>query len=346
MNLKNIFASKNKLTIHDWYLPVQFFGVLLGIFLFIFYYPNTVSNKQGNVFEIPQGSSFARVSSILYQEGIVPNKFNFRLAAFLYGAESKLRAGRYEIPSGLNYFELLDYLVKGGHDEQKLITIPEGIWQNNLAKLLKEKLGVDSSSFMALSNNRNFLDSLGIKSKTLEGYLLPETYYFYTNSNAREIINKLFIEMNGCFGEVVNKRLEELKMSKNEILTLASIIEAESNIAKEYKRISGVYHNRLKKWMRLEADPTIQYLKRYQKHNRILYKDLEIDSPFNTYKNYGLPPAPINNPGKDAIEAALFPEENDYYYFVADGTGSHLFARTYKEHLKNVELYREWRESQ
>lgn len=346
MNLKNILTSKNKLTVQDWYLPAKFFGVLLGVFLFIFYSPNTGSEYEKIIFEVPRGSSFSQVSSVLHTEEIIPNQFNFRLAAFLYGAESNLKAGRYEIPSGLNYFELLDYLIAGGHEEQKLITIPEGIWQHNLAKLLHQKLGVDSTKFMKLSSNRHYLDSLGIQSSTLEGYLLPETYYFYTNSTVKEIIQKLSNEMDKYFDEDVNHRLEELDMSRNQLLTLASIIEAESNISSEYKRISGVYHNRLKKWMRLEADPTIQYLKRHKKHNRVLYKDLEIDSPYNTYKNYGLPPTPINNPGKEAIEAALFPEEHDLYYFVADGTGAHLFAKTYREHLKNVEHYRKWRQSQ
>ena len=345
MNFRNIIDKNKNITIRDWYLPAKVFGALLGIFLFIFFFPNPGDGSE-IVFEIPRGSTFRQVSKVLYEEGIIPNEFNFKLAAFLYGSENKLKAGRYRIPSGLNYFELIDFLLKGGHDEQVLVTIPEGIWQHDLAGLLNSKLNVDSSAFMKLSQNKYFLAELGINSKSIEGYLLPETYYFYKNSKSEEVLKKLVHEMDKVFTPAVEERLKELKRNKHEILTLASIIEGESNISSEYKRISGVYHNRLKKWMPLEADPTIQYLKRNSKHNKILYKDLEIDSPYNTYKNYGLPPTPINNPGIEAINAALYPEQNDFLFFVADGTGAHKFSKTYKEHLKNVEEYRKWRSNQ
>jgi UPF0755 protein len=152
-------------------------------------------------------------------------------------------------------------------------------------------------------------------------------------------------EMN-LFLEKYRGRIEELDMSDNEVLTLASIIEGESNIVEEFAKISGVYHNRLKIGMALQADPTIQYLVRNKRKNKIYFKDLEIDSKYNTYKYAGLPPSPINNPGKDAIFAALYPEENNYYYFVADGTGGHIFAKNYAEHQKNVNEYRKWRRSQ
>ena len=134
-------------------------------------------------------------------------------------------------------------------------------------------------------------------------------------------------------------------MDKNKILTMASIIDGESNLVNEFKRISGVYHNRIKKGWKLQADPTVQYLVRQKrkKVNRIFYKDLEIDSKYNTYKYYGLPPTPINNPGKEAILAALYPEKHDYYFFVADGNGGHHFAKNHKEHQINVNRYRTWR---
>jgi len=135
-------------------------------------------------------------------------------------------------------------------------------------------------------------------------------------------------------------------MTKHEILTLASIVEAESNIFSEYKTISGVYHNRLEKGIALQADPTVQYLIRERKNKKVYLKDLEINSKFNTYKFPGLPPAPINNPGKDAIMAALYPENNKYLYFVADGTGRHNFSETFTEHSQNVLRYRQWRNNQ
>ena len=137
----------------------------------------------------------------------------------------------------------------------------------------------------------------------------------------------------------------EIGFTTHEILTLASIIEGETNIIEEMPRISGVYHNRLRRGMKLQADPTIQYLIPGE-WRRVLFKDLEIDSPYNTYKYKGLPPGPINNPGKDAILAALYPEQNKYLYFVADGKGGHSFSKTFNEHSRKVIQYRKWVRSQ
>jgi len=143
----------------------------------------------------------------------------------------------------------------------------------------------------------------------------------------------------------LKRRATELGYSTHEILTLASIIKGETNGVDEMKRISGVYHNRLKRGMKLQADPTVQYLLP-DGWRRLLYEDLEIDSPYNTYKYAGLPPGPINNPGKNAILAALYPENNKYFYFVADGKGGHKFGKTHREHIRNVREYRRWIKSQ
>jgi len=271
-----------------------------------------------------------------------------QIAAFLYGAERKIKAGKYSIPNGQNYFQLIELLIEGVGEAQTLVTIPEGIWQHDLAKLLHEKMHIDAKKFMALSRDKKYLKSLGIKANNLEGYLLPNTYYFYDGSTSDDIIRKLKRAMDKIFERPdVIKAMKKMKMNKHQILTMASIIDGESNKSSEYKRIAGVYYNRLKRGMRLQADPTVQYLKRDRRSkNKVYYKDLEIDSPYNTYKYAGLPPGPINNPGEDAVLAAVFPEHHKYYYFVADGTGGHKFARSSKEHQRNVIAYRKWRSSQ
>ncbi|OGU56575.1 MAG: hypothetical protein A2V66_14410 [Ignavibacteria bacterium RBG_13_36_8] len=333
----------SKLTKKEYYLPVGFFILIALIGAYIFFTPNYYDEEEPVKLEIPKGYSLARVIDTLYVKNIIPNKTSIRIAAFLFGAETKIKAGRYKIPNGLSYIQLIDLLLEGQSDEQELVTIPEGIWQKNLAGLLKNVVYVDSLEFVKLSSNKQFIKSLGLSVNNLEGYLLPETYYLYKNSNAEEIIRKLKSEMDKIFVDSVETRMSELKMTRHQILTIASIIDGESNIVSEYKRISGVYHNRLKKGMKLQADPTIQYLIRDRKHNKILYKDLEINSRYNTYMYYGLPPTPINNPGKDAIYAALYPEKHDYYYFVADGDGGHVFSKTFAQHLRNVEKYRQWR---
>ncbi len=324
------------------------FGFFLGILIFTFYFPNYYEGDGPVKFEIKQGATLNQVIDQLYSEGIIPSKTNMKIAALISGSERKLKAGFYEIPNGVSYLKLLEILTEGQPIPQKLVTIQEGIWQEKLAELLQDKIGINAEKFMALSKDKKFIKSLGLNVNYLEGYLLPETYYFFVGSTEKDIIKKLSNEMQKFLSKPEYiERMKELKMTEHQILTMASIIDGESNNVDEFRRIAGVYYNRLRKGMLLQADPTIQYIVRHRrkKVNKIYYKDLEIDSPFNTYKYPGLPPAPINNPGKDAIRAALYPEQHDYYYFVADGNGGHVFSRTHSQHLRNVRRYRAWRNS-
>ncbi len=347
-NIVTVEKQRMSLNKNDILLIAAFFGLLFGWMLYFFFGPNYYSGDSPKVLKVEKGVSFGTVIDSLYEERIIPNKFGMRLAAFIYGAEDNIKAGKYLIPNGLSYMDILDLLIKGAPSEQKLVTIPEGIWQENLASLLQQELSLDSAKIMRLSRDPKFLRSLGIRANYLQGYLLPNTYYFFLDMSEEDVLRKLKREMDKIFArEDVQRQMRKLEMTKHEILTLASIIDGESNIVPEFKRISGVYHNRLHRGMRLQADPTIQYLIRHRKrHNKIYYKDLEIDSPYNTYKYKGLPPGPINNPGKEAIMAALFPEKNNYLYFVADGTGGHLFAKSLSQHLRNVQRYRRWRRKQ
>jgi len=324
------------------YLIAGFFGFILGFLIITFFTPNYYSKQQQVEINVQEGSTLTEIVDSLYIKGVVPSKFNMKVAAFLYGAERKIKAGKYKIPNGLSYLELVELLVDGSPIPQKLVTIPEGIWQPKLAGILHKELGIDSTEFMRLSYDKRFISTLGINSSSLEGYLLPETYYFFEDISAKEVIRKLVAQMRSFFDDAKKRRAEELGLSMNEVLTLASIIEAEVSKPSELKIVSGVYHNRLKRGMLLQADPTVQYLIRDRRRPIVLLKDLQVSSPYNTYKHIGLPPSPINNPGKDAIIAALYPEDNNYYYFVADGEGGHRFASTHSQHLRNVAEYRRW----
>lgn len=328
------------------YLVISVFVFILSFLAFTFYGPNYNGTNKAINYNIRQGATFNQVVDDLYEKNIIPSKFNIKAAAFLFGIERNIKAGSYKIPDGISYIGLLSLLNDGAPKEQILVTISEGIWQKDLAELLSEKLGIDQAEFMRLSNDKSFIKDLGLVAKNLEGYLLPETYYFYKGTTEKEAIIKLVDAMKAIFEQTdVIARMKELKMNMNQVLTLASIIDGESNMVSEFKKISGVYHNRLKNGWRLQADPTVQYLvrQRRRKVNKIYFKDLEIDSKYNTYKYYGLPPTPINNPGKEAIMAALYPEEHNLFYFVADGTGGHKFSRTSTEHQNNVARYRDWR---
>jgi len=339
-NDKVIFNRK------DIIIVSTFFAFVLGLLLFTFYSPNYYEENETIIIDIPKGASLTQIIDSLYLRKVIPNKTNMKIAAFVYGADRKIKAGRYFIPNGLNYLRLIELLTNGSPLEQVSVTIPEGIWQPELSKLLNENLGIDSTKIMELSKSKSFINSLNLDVNNLEGYLLPDTYYFYPNATAEDILRKLKNEMDKIFDRKVENRILELKMTRHQILTLASIIEAESNLFSEYKTISGVYHNRLRLGMALQADPTVQYLIRNRKSKKVYLKDLEIESKFNTYKYVGLPPGPINNPGKDAIYAALYPEKNDFIYFVADGTGGHRYSKSYNEHSENVLRYRQWRNNQ
>jgi UPF0755 protein len=344
-DLSRIIKIKDKplLSRDDIFLFSIIFGFILGALLFTFYTPNYYEDDLPIQLEIKRGMTLDDVIDTLSSENIIPGKSPLRFAAFLYGAENKIKAGTYVIPNGLTYFELMELLLDGAPMPQTKVTIHEGIWQHRMAGIFANSLALDSTKFMKLSNDKAFITSLNLKVKSLEGYLLPETYYFFPISTEQDVIKRMKIEMDKLFDKDANEQMKKFKMTKHKILTLASIIEAESNKISEFKTISGVYHNRLKKGYRLEADPTLQYLKRFRKHNKIYYKDKDIDSPYNTYKYYGLPPGPINNPGKDAVIAALYPEKHNYLYFVADGNGGHRFATNLADHNKNVSDYRNWR---
>lgn len=344
MNILQV--KKPLLSRNEYFLVIAFFCFVLGILLFTFYTPNYYKQNSPAEIDIRHGETLSSIIDTLYAKQIIPNKTNMKIIAFVYGAERKIRAGRYRIPNGLSYLKLVDLLTNGNTSSQILVTIPEGIWQTELAQILKKELGVDSSKVIELSKSKSFIRSLELNVDNLEGYLLPESYYFYPTDNAEVILRKLKTEMDKIFTPKILVRMKVLRMKKNELLTLASIVDGESNYVPEFKTIAGVYCNRLKRGMPLQADPTVQYLIRDKRKNRVLYKDLQINSRYNTYKYLGLPPGPINNPGKDAIMSVLYPEQHNYLYFVANGNGRHVFSKTISEHEQNVIRYRAWRKNQ
>ncbi|MCH7773727.1 MAG: endolytic transglycosylase MltG, partial [Bacteroidetes bacterium] len=176
-------------------------------------------------------------------------------------------------------------------------------------------------------------------------YLFPEVYKIYENSSPKEVLKIFYNGSEEFFVDSLERRAEKLGFTIHEVLTLASIVKGETNTVEEMPRIAGVYHNRLRIGMRLQADPTIQYILPGG-WRRLLHEDLEIDSPYNTYRYAGLPPGPINNPGKNATLAVLYPEKHKYLYFVANGNGGHNFSRTLNEHSRKVKEYRRWVRSQ
>lgn len=318
---------------------IIFFIGILSLFYYTFFTPNYYNTEAPIKFDISKGESFNQITQRLFEQGIIPSKTNFKIAAFIYGAEKKLRAARFHIPNGLSYLDLLDLFIEGNADFIRNVRIRDGLSIKWLAYRLKQDVYVDSSDFVQLAFNKDFIKSLGINKESLEGYLMTGNYELFERSSALEVMDTLINNFNIFMNDSLRRRADEIGFSIHEVLTLASIIKGETNLVEEMPTISGVYHNRLRIGMRLQADPTVQYLLPGG-WRRLLYQDLQIDSPYNTYRYAGLPPGPINNPGRNAILAALYPEDNSYLFFVADGKGGHLFAKNYTEHLKNVREFR------
>lgn len=323
---------------------IVFFSIVVAGY-YIFFTPNYYNYTEPVIFEIREGESFSSVAERLAIEEIIPRKTNFRIAAFIYGAEKKIKAARFKIPNGLSYLELLDLFIYGPADYLRNIRVNDGQTIKWLSGKVRRDLRIDSAAFSQAAHNKDLISSLGINHPSMEGYLFPGTYKIYERSSPEEVIRIFHQAFNDFWNDSLKARAEEIGFTIHQVITLASIVKGETNLVEEMPIIAGVYHNRLRIGMRLQADPTIQYLLPGG-WRRLLYEDLNIDSPYNTYKYAGLPPGPINNPGKNPILAVLYPEIHNYLYFVADGKGGHKFAKTYTEHLKYVREYREWMRSQ
>jgi UPF0755 protein len=231
----------------------------------------------------------------------------------------------------------LDVLVNG-REATDLLSLPEGLMLSEVAEQLQLQLGIDPDSFSAAVRDSALLADVGAPAETLEGYLYPSTYYVLARATARDIAAQMVAEFQAQWRPEWDTQLIELGMTKHEIVILASIIEGEVRDRSESRLVSSVYHNRLRRGMRLQADPTVIYA--LGERRRLFERDYSVRSPYNTYRIAGLPPGPINQPSATSIAAALSPAETDYLYFVADSNGRHIFTRTYQEHLAAIRRIR------
>ena len=310
--------------------------------------------KAGETFEvdIPKGMSANRVSDLLEREGIIKNATVFKYYLMIKKEGSRFQAGRYELKPGMTKEELIAKLNAGDTIEAEVIrfTIPEGLTVLQIAdKLAAEKI-VDKDKFLALAaEKRTWGDSEASRSipenddlhQRLEGYLFPETYEMVKDSTEEDIIKRMTAELDRKLSTLPDdwqEALEETGLTMHEMLTIASLVEREVVVDEERPLVASVIFNRIKKGMPLQIDATIQYLLDKPKE-RLLNADLEVDSPYNTYKVNGLPPGPIASPSLDSIKAVLYPAESEYFFYVTkkDGSNTHLFAKTYNEHLRNIE---------
>lgn len=295
--------------------------------------------------EIPAGAATSEIAALLEREGVVHSGIAFLILARMEGEEGRLKAGVYDLSPGLFPSEILARLV-GGREATQLFTVPEGLNVEEIVRLLAEKgLGSEAEFLSAFEDPGlvdEFLPAEGRESlrHPLEGYLLPETYRVSLRITPADIAGVMVDGFRELWTPEWRRRAEEIGLSLHEVVTLASIVEAEARVAEERPIIAGVYHNRLRRDWLLQADPTVRYALR-KRDGQVLYSDLEVDSPYNTYKNIGLPPGPIGAPGRDSIRAVLYPAEVDYYFFVARADGTHDFSRTLSEHNSKVARYQQ-----
>lgn len=320
-------------------------ALLTSIAVFIFWWPNPSAEEGGTIVTIPRGSNFRQALDSLESAGAIRTRWAFTAAARWFGADRKIHVGRYRFAPGMSNTEILDDLSSGASRMLIAVTIPEGWRMGSIARRFARTLGTDSAAFVALCRDEVFLRKLEIDAPHLEGYLLPETYEFYWQTDEADLIRAMVGSFKAFYVDSLVRRQKELKLTLNQVLSLAAIVEGESSIDVERPIIAGVYWNRLRKRMKLEADPTIQYILA-DGPRRLLYEDLRRDSPYNTYRNYGLPPGPINSPGRASIVATLYPAKHDYIFFVATGNGGHRFTTNYQDHLRAVRSFRQVRRQQ
>jgi UPF0755 protein len=288
---------------------------------------------------LPPGTAFGAVTDSLEAHGVVSSRTAFKLLARVRGVDRTVQAGVYEFGPGLSPWAVLD-ILKLGKAAARRLTVPEGLTIEEIASLVSERLGLPRDSVLGAARDSAAASAhLGYPVRSFEGFMRPETYTLPMAMGAVELVHLMADGFKNDWKPEWNAQLESLRMTQLQLVTLASIVEGEARVDDERETIAGVYHNRLRIGMALQADPTVQYaiaLKTGKRKTRLFTRDYQFPSPYNTYLHRGLPPGPVNSPGRRSIEASLYPAKVPYLYFVAGEDGRHVFSRTYAEHLRAI----------
>jgi UPF0755 protein len=319
--------------------------VLFMLFYFLFLNKTYRNTYEEAVVKINRGQNLSSVARELEKEGVIYNRYFFIAAGRLLGYQENIIPGEYKFGNGFTNIDILKIITDPYLTRSVTLTIPEGMNIRQIGRLLSRQFDLDSAKFVSEASNDSLIKEFGIEAENLEGYLFPDTYSLSLSAHGgmeREIVRIMFKEFQKNITPAMYDEMKRRKLTLKDVITMASIIEGETRFVPEKKIIAGVYYNRLKKRMRLEADPTVQYVLPGGAKRRLVYSDLKFKSPYNTYLHAGLPPGPINNPGLSSIMAALYPDVNNYLYFVAKGDGSHRFASSFEEHKRNIQQYRKY----
>jgi len=281
-------------------------------------------------FTIKPGTSAQEIGKNLESRGIIRSQYIFSWAVRLLNQSKSLKAGKYQLNGLQSTISIISQLQQAPIVINRA-TVPEGLTILETGRILEKQGIVDAKKFAQLATDPVFTKSHGIPSSTLEGYLFPETYHFSPADGEKQVITRMVNQFNKVFTDSLQKLLKHVNLTRHELVTLASIVELEATKENELSTIAGVFLRRLSLNRRLESCATVEFaLGRHKK--QLTNRDLQVESPYNTYRNLGLPPGPIGNPGKSALWSSLNPEATDFLYFVAKGDGSHVFSRTNREH--------------
>lgn len=286
---------------------------------------------------IPRGATLSAVADTLVAHGVIASRRGFRVYAWLAGQQRAIPAGTYDLARDLGARRALRELLRARVAEARVV-VPEGLMLTEIAAIVDSELGIPTDSFLAIARNPALAADLGIPATTLEGYLYPSTYLVPVDATPEAVVRQLTAEFHRRWRPVWDARLKTLGRSRHEIVVLASIVEAEVRDPLDGPYVASVYHNRLTRGMRLQADPTVIYA--LGRRRRLFEKDYGTRSPYNTYMIDGLPPTPVGQPSAASMQATLYPARTDFLYFVARPDGRHVFSRTLREHLQAIAAVR------
>jgi UPF0755 protein len=332
-------------------MPRRFAIVLTGLLVFVLctfaalYFGYFLVSPAGidraeESFVVKKGSGLRTVAAQLEERGLIKGKYLFMLWAYLRGGARDIKAGEYSFNRSMAPVKIFQMLTSGSVKTYSF-TIPEGLTAEQIAVLLEKRNFLNKMDFISLVYDKGLVSSYQVYGASLEGYLFPDTYVITRDMGPRDVIDLMVNRFWEIFNPLVRGR--KLTMPVKDIVTLASIVEKETGLAEERPVIASVFLNRLRLKMRLESDPTVIYgIEDFG--GNLTRKDLRSPNPYNTYMNRGLPPGPIANPGREALEAVIDPAETNYLYFVSKNDGSHHFSSTLKEHNRAVYQYQKRRQ--
>ena len=324
------------------FISATLLSVLLifsGLYIGLMRYANRPVSSQieEKIFTIRPGDSFAAVVDHLHQKNLIRHPFKFRLFVRIKGKDTHIQAGEYLLTTDMSPSQILATIVAGKVHLYRF-TIPEGANLYQIADIIAHSQVAKKNAFTAAATDAQLCQKMGIPANTFEGYLFPDTYLFAKGTAPSKIITKMVQRFRAVIEPQWYQRAQEIGYSLHQMVILASIIEKETSVPSERPLISAVFHNRLKKGMRLGADPTVIYgIKNFD--GNLTRKDLRTPTPYNTYVIKGLPVGPIANPGRESIRAALYPADTNYLYFVSRKDTTHQFSTNLKDHNRAIRKY-------